>query len=290
MPDNPAKVSLLNFSVGLSVVFLYKTGLLGGTLNSYITDYWIISFCLQTCLAVSFTRFLFCDKSFPNAIRACALGCTFTLGWLISNSDVSFYCFGWYICCLAFFHWSEYFCTALFNPKSLILESYLLNHSREYHIAAVASWLEFSIEWMLGVPGCNCGWISALGLLITLTGETLRKLAMITASSNFNHYVQHVKRSDHELVTSGIYGYMRHPSYVGWFLWSVGTQVMLCNPICLVAYTYVSWRFFKHRIETEEIALLNFFGNEYVEYQKNVPTGLPLIKGWIIDKVISDVD
>ena len=70
-----------------------------------------------------------------------------------------------------------------------------------------------------------CGWFCLLGVALTVTGEFLRKLAMITASSNFNHYVQHIKRDDHELVTHGIYGYMRHPSYAGWFLWSVGTQV-----------------------------------------------------------------
>ena len=33
--------------------------------------------------------------------------------------------------------------------------------------------------------------------------------------------------TDHQLVTSGVYGYCRHPSYAGWFLWSVGTQVGL---------------------------------------------------------------
>ena len=56
-------------------------------------------------------------------------------------------------------------------------------------------------------------------------GEILRKGAMITAKTNFNHYVQHVKHDGHQLVTCGVYRWMRHPSYVGWFYWSIGTQV-----------------------------------------------------------------
>ena len=57
-------------------------------------------------------------------------------------------------------------------------------------------------------------------------------------------------------------------------------QVMLCNPICLVAYSYAAWRFFRVRIEEEEISLLNFFGEEYLEYKKKVGTGIPFIKGY----------
>ena len=48
---------------------------------------------------------------------------------------------------------------------------------------------------------------------------------MFTAKTNFNHYVQYVKQQGHELVTTGVYSFCRHPSYVGWFLWSIGTQV-----------------------------------------------------------------
>ena len=34
-------------------------------------------------------------------------------------------------------------------------------------------------------------------------------------------------KADHLLITTGIYAHMRHPSYVGWFYWSVGTQVSI---------------------------------------------------------------
>ena len=36
-------------------------------------------------------------------------------------------------------------------------------------------------------------------------------------------------------MTDGVYAWFRHPSYVGWLYWSVGTQLILCNPVSLVA-------------------------------------------------------
>ena len=41
----------------------------------------------------------------------------------------------------------------------------------------------------------------------------------------------------------------------------------------------MSWRFFKDRIFEEEIYLLDFFGEDYVNYQNRVGTGLPFIYG-----------
>ena len=68
-------------------------------------------------------------------------------------------------------------------------------------------------------------WVSIVGLLLVIGGEVLRKLAMLTASSNFNHYVRHVREEGHTLITHGVYAFCRHPSYVGWFYWSIGSQV-----------------------------------------------------------------
>lgn len=61
--------------------------------------------------------------------------------------------------------------------------------------------------------------------MLCATGEVLRKAAMMTAKTNFNHIVQSVREDGHQLVTHGVYALCRHPSYVGWFLWSIGTQV-----------------------------------------------------------------
>ncbi|XP_060707842.1 60S ribosomal protein L22 isoform X3 [Hemiscyllium ocellatum] len=161
------------------------------------------------------------------AVRACFLGFVCGCGLLLSFGGSSWQHFGWYLCSLSFFHYSEYLVTAVINPKSLSLDSFLLNHSMAYTLAAMSSWVEFTIEKLL-FPGLKqITWLSFLGLLMVLIGESLRKAAMLTAGSNFNHIVQNEKAESHRLVTSGVYSWSRHPSYVGWFYWSIGTQKKL---------------------------------------------------------------
>ena len=113
---------------------------------------------------------------------------------------------------------------AKYSPDKLSTDSFLLNHSPEYQIAAVTSWVEFVIEWWLFPQMKNILLLSFLGLLMMVGGEILRKLAMITAESNFTHLIQTRREKDHVLVTHGIYSLCRHPGYAGWFWWSIGKK------------------------------------------------------------------
>jgi len=187
---------------------------------------------------------------------------------------------GWYILVMSFFHFSEFLVTSIIRPHTLSTDSFLLNHSVAYGLAALVSWLEYLFElWCFpAMKGFN--WFSQLGLVLCIGGESLRKIAMLTAGSNFDHLIRTHREDKHQLVTSGIYSLCRHPSYVGWFYWSIGTQIILCNPFCIVAYTVASWKFFHQRVYEEEITLLSFFDDQYISYQKKVPTGLPFIHGY----------
>ena len=69
----------------------------------------------------------------------------------------------------------------------------------------------------------------------------------------------------------------------------LGTQVTLVNPICLVAFIYASWKFFDDRIHDEEITLIYFFGDDYLDYQKKVPaTGVPYVKGFEFEPAVME--
>ena len=208
------------------------------------------------------------------------LGGVFSCGVLVGGSSEHYRFFGVYLMVLSFFHVSEYVATATYNPKTLSLDSFLINHSREYTIAAVASWLEYTLEYAFFPSIKSVSWICWVGIVMAVAGEATRKISMLTAMTNFTHIVSFRKHDDHKLVTHGIYAWFRHPSYVGWFYWSIGTQLILCNPVCAVLYAIAAWLFFKDRIEDEEEMLLQFFGNEYLDYSRRVPTGLPFIKGY----------
>jgi len=204
------------------------------------------------------------------------LGCVFLTGIKFSNIP-----FGLYLSILSFFHFSEYVTTGLSNPQNLSYDSFLVNHSWQYGLAMLVSWLEYFAQlWLFPDIKHSILVVTYVGLAVCLAGEVIRKMAMLQAGRNFNHIVQSNKADEHKLVTNGVYSVCRHPSYVGWFLWSLGSQVVLVNPLCLIIYGVVSFAFFKERIYVEEYTLIAFFGDQYRDYQKTVGTGIPGIDGF----------
>ena len=79
-------------------------------------------------------------------MQAFFIGLVFGVGLMFSARAFPQCAFGWYLCVLSFFHFSEYFSTSIYNYESLTVDSFLLNHSLAYGLAAVSSWCEFFIE------------------------------------------------------------------------------------------------------------------------------------------------
>ena len=185
---------------------------------------WIIS--VKIILGFSLTLSLFVLPYSQVTKRSAFLGCVFGTGVLFNIDQQYFYLryLGWYLCALSFFHFSEYIMTAIYNADKLSIDSFLLNHSPEYKIAAIASWVEFLLEFYLFPVVKSQFLFSFVGLCLVIFGEVMRKLAMVTAKSNFTHLIQFTKHEQHTLVTFGIYSWCRHPGYVGWFYWSIGMR------------------------------------------------------------------
>jgi len=187
-----------------------------------------------------------------------------------------------YFFLLVLFHISEYLMTAAFRPDVLSFDNFLLNHSLPYQVMVATCWVEYWVESLLAdlhviAPFKQWGWVSSLGLVICCVGLVARAVGMATASSNFSHTIEQERRPQHMLVTTGIYSVLRHPAYFGFFWWSVGTQVLLANPICFVAYSAASFHFFFERIPYEEQLLVHFFGEAYTQYRERTWIGIPLM-------------
>jgi len=73
------------------------------------------------------------------------------------------------------------------------------------------------------------------------------------------------------------YRYLRHPSYVGWFYWSIGTQLLLGNPFCTIGYAVTGYVFFCHRITYEEEMLQRQYPQQYSAYVMNTYIGFPCL-------------
>ncbi|XP_073956407.1 isoprenylcysteine carboxylmethyltransferase ste14 [Choristoneura fumiferana] len=271
---------ILCFSV---CALIFTLSFFSGSIMGFSAELWALTYWgpgLYFCLFNFILRYCYKGFVYDVSVRSAFLGSAFATGIFLASFDSGWSTFGLYMMILSAFHFSEFMAVALTNPRTLTIDSFILNHSVQYGLAAVASWIEWGVEYYFFPEMKTHYWLSGIGVLMCIGGELLRKSAMFTARTNFNHTVQFVKRPDHELVTYGVYAWCRHPSYVGWFYWSIGTQVTLLNPICMVIYTLASWSFFRERVFAEELTLLTFFGPQYSKYQKTVGTGLPYIYGY----------
>ena len=175
-----------------------------------------------------------------------------------------------------FFHASEYILALAIHGSNITLRSVLIR--KNYLLAMILSLVEYLVE-IYFFPGLKeHWWISNVGLATVIIGEFIRKLAIITAGQAFTHLIKTYHEEHHKLVTHGVYRLVRHPGYCGFFIWSIGTQIMLCNPISTVAFALVVWRFFSERIPYEEYFLRRFFGSQYDDYAARVPSGVPFVK------------
>lgn len=185
--------------------------------------------------------------------------------------------FGSHLAFMATFHLFEFLFVAVFHPDDLTTDSFFIYHSKEFTIANSCAVSEFWLEYFFFPSLKRFTWISMIGIVICIIGQAMRTVAMLTAGRNFTLLIAERKKSQHTLVTTGVYSICRHPAYCGWFWWSIGTQIVLQNPVCVVLYAIASWCFFHDRIPYEESTLLGFFGEDYAQYKKRVSTLIPFI-------------
>ncbi|KAI1375002.1 ICMT-domain-containing protein [Hypoxylon crocopeplum] len=188
-----------------------------------------------------------------------------------------------FIGALSTFHFLEFWTTARYNTPVANIGSFLLTANwPAYAIAHTAASFECLLTNLIfpnrsWAPFYSGHIILLLGGILVLAGQFVRSAAMVQAGQSFNHTIQHRKKDSHALVTTGLYSFLRHPAYFGFFYWGIGTQMVLGNPFCFVAYTIVLWQFFSRRVKHEETLLVRFFGDDYLNYKKKVGTLMPFV-------------
>jgi protein-S-isoprenylcysteine O-methyltransferase Ste14 len=82
-------------------------------------------------------------------------------------------------------------------------------------------------------------------------------------------------RQTHQLVTSGVYSYVRHPMYSAFFLWALAQALLLPNWIAGPAGIVGFGTLFCFRIRREERMMEAKFGDAYREYAARTPRLVP---------------
>jgi protein-S-isoprenylcysteine O-methyltransferase len=224
------------------------------------------------------------------ATRSFILGITITLSstlsifLLQSRSYTPLWRGPFFFSVLSLFHFLEFWTTAAYNTHEAKVSSFLLSSNGvAYQGAHIFALIELLVEHYLWparslLPPSISLFLLYAGLLLIVSGQIIRSMAMRAAGTNFNHVVQSTKRSSHKLVTTGIYRYLRHPSYFGFFWWALGTQLVLGNFLAFLLYWVVLYKFFSARIVGEEEYLVGFFGEDYVRFRQRTHVWIPFIR------------
>jgi len=115
-----------------------------------------------------------------------------------------------------------------------------------------------TIATMQSVP------VQVAGLVVMGVGIVVRSTAI--AQLGRFHTPNVAVRTDHELKTSGLYGIVRHPSYLGALIAYLGLGLALGNWLSLAVIIGIVPCLYLYRIHEEDAAMLAAFGDVYRAY------------------------
>ncbi|MGU3374541.1 methyltransferase family protein [Chryseobacterium sp. M5A1_1a] len=131
------------------------------------------------------------------------------------------------------------------------------------------------VSKLVEIPISNFIEIRYLGLFVFVFGVGLRLLAIQNLGKFFTMDLS-IKK-DHQLITNGVYKYIRHPAYSACIIAFIGIGLALNNWLSLFIAVIPGFLALNRRIESEEKALMDTFGNEYTQYRKKTKKWLPFI-------------
>ncbi len=117
--------------------------------------------------------------------------------------------------------------------------------------------------------------IKLIGLIIIVLGVIFRFIAIKQLGRFFT--VNVTIRNDHQLIQSGLYKYLRHPSYCGSLISFLGFGISLNNWLSIIFIIIPYSLAVMYRIKVEEKVLTEQFGKQYLDYKKHTKRIIPFI-------------
>lgn len=113
------------------------------------------------------------------------------------------------------------------------------------------------------------------GAVLLLVGAILMICGLVSLGRNFAFAV--VPKKNSTLVTTGLYGWVRHPLYTAFLVEAVGISLLMAN--WFVAATAGSLlTLLVYRTRQEEDELIERFGDEYRTYMANTGRFIPRLR------------
>jgi protein-S-isoprenylcysteine O-methyltransferase Ste14 len=109
-------------------------------------------------------------------------------------------------------------------------------------------------------------WLKTAALILLLIGLAVRGTAIFTLGLSFSTNV--AIHATQTLRKTGLFHWIRHPSYTGMLLAFAAIGLFECNWVSLVIMLVIPTAALLYRIHVEEMALTEAFGEDYVEYSR----------------------
>lgn len=116
--------------------------------------------------------------------------------------------------------------------------------------------------------------INSIGLFLFILGVGIRLLCRKKLASSFTYMLK--VTDDQELITDGIYKYIRHPAYSGDLLAQLGLTIFFSSFYGFVLMLMLIFPFL-YRIKIEEEMLIERFGDSYIKYQMDTRKLIPFV-------------
>lgn len=114
--------------------------------------------------------------------------------------------------------------------------------------------------------------VALAGAVLALTGALFAAWAKARLGTLFSPQLG--VQQDHRLVTTGPYGVVRHPIYLGLIDFLIGTALFL-NDLGLLAVALLFTGYFTAQLRVEERLFARHLGDEWREYQARTPALFP---------------
>ncbi len=135
-------------------------------------------------------------------------------------------------------------------------------------IMAFTNWLTIA-DYLLP------SWCGITGCLIFIFSLWLLFRSHADLSKNWSPLLE--IRKEHELITDGIFRYLRHPMYAAHFGWGIAQMLLLWNWIVGPSMLILILPLYLYRIKKEEKMMLQHF-SDYADYKKRTGRIFPKIK------------
>jgi len=116
--------------------------------------------------------------------------------------------------------------------------------------------------------------MNVVGALIFIIGLVISVNAQMTLKRNYSGTLR--IREGHQLITHGIYKYVRHPIYTGTLLRTFAIPIYTTSLLGFL-FALVGIPLVIYRIGVEEKMLIEEFSDEYLEYTKATRKLLPYV-------------